>query len=224
MQLQLALDFFTVEGAKEVLRQVADFIDIAEVGTPFVVQDGMHAVRTIRREFSGLAVLADLKIMDAGAREAETAAAAGAAYVTVLGVAADATIRATVDAAHGAGAKVMVDLIEVPDVKRRAAEVDALGVDIVCAHTAFDLQAAGKNPLDELLLVQGAVKNAKTAVAGGITLETLPAILQAGPDIIIVGGGITGRPDVRAAAMEMRGMMDSRAPGPEKHETGRDGQ
>ena len=36
--------------------------------------------------------------------------------------------------------EVMVDLINTADPAARAAEVEALGVDIVCVHTAFDVQ------------------------------------------------------------------------------------
>lgn len=34
------------------------------------------------------------------------------------------------------------------------------------------------------------MKNAKTAVAGGIKLNTLPEVVQSQPDLVIVGGGL----------------------------------
>jgi 3-hexulose-6-phosphate synthase len=83
-----------------------------------------------------VAVLADLKIMDAGEHEAELAFSAGADIVTVLGVAHDETIQGVVRAARRAGGgtkEVMVDLINTVDPAARAAQVAELGVDIVYA-------------------------------------------------------------------------------------------
>jgi 3-hexulose-6-phosphate synthase len=48
------------------------------------------------------------------------------------------------------------------------------------------------------------VKNAKTAVAGGIKLNTLPEVVQSQPDLVIVGGGITSEKDKRNVAEEMK--------------------
>lgn len=207
MQLQLALDFITTEEAIDVLRKVGDGIDIVEVGTPFVIDEGIHAVREIRQAFPSLKILADLKIMDAGEHETTSAINAGADIVTVLGVASNATIRASLAAAKKVGKEIMVDLIDVPDIEKRAAELDALGVDYLCVHTAFDVQSTGKNPLMELQVVKKATKSAKTAVAGGIKLSTLGEIVAEKPAILIVGGGITGQADKRAAALEMKRVM-----------------
>ena len=49
-----------------------------------------------------------------------------------------------------------MDLINTADPAARAAEVEALGVDIVCVHTAFDVQHHS-DPLQELRAVRGAV-------------------------------------------------------------------
>ena len=51
------------------------------------------------------------------------------------------------------------------------------------------------------------MKNAKTAIAGGIKLDTLPEVIKAKPDLVVVGGGITGQKDKRAVAAEMKKMI-----------------
>ncbi|MDU2243320.1 MAG: 3-hexulose-6-phosphate synthase, partial [Paenibacillus sp.] len=51
------------------------------------------------------------------------------------------------------------------------------------------------------------VKNAKTAIAGGIKLSTLPEVIKAQPDLVIVGGWITGQEDKKAAAAEMQKLI-----------------
>jgi 3-hexulose-6-phosphate synthase len=208
MELQLALDFITLEGAMEVLREVSDVIDIVEVGTPFIVQDGVGAVKAIRRAFPHLKITADLKIMDAGEHETRSAIEAGANIITVLGVSDDATIRSAVAEAKKRGQKIMIDMIGVADIERRAKEIDVLAVDYICVHTAFDVQGTGKNPFDELQKVKNVVSNAKLAVAGGIKLGTIAAIVKEQPEIVIVGGAITGQPDRRKAAEDMKRIMN----------------
>ena len=207
MELLLALDFVTISEAKDILKEVGDGIDIVEVGTPFVIKEGIAAVREISEAFPKLKVLADLKIMDAGEYECKMAFLAGADYATVLGVADNATIKAAVAEANRHGKYIMIDMIGVPDMDRRAREIDELGVHFICVHTAFDIQATGADPLNELKIVRRAVKNAKTAVAGGIKVSTLAPIVLEQPAIVIVGGGITGQADKRAAALEMKRIM-----------------
>ncbi|WP_034299872.1 orotidine 5'-phosphate decarboxylase / HUMPS family protein, partial [Bacillus sp. 37MA] len=97
--------------------------------------------------------------------------------------------------------------INIKDLAKRAQEVDALGVDYICVHTGYDLQAAGETPFEQLNTIKSVVKNAKTAVAGGIKLETLPGVIAAQPDLVIVGGGITGADDKKAVAAEMQQLI-----------------
>jgi 3-hexulose-6-phosphate synthase len=207
MQLQLALDIISIDGAKEMLRDLADVIDIVEIGTPFIVQDGVGAVRAIRAEFPGLRILADLKIMDGGEYETRLAIGAGADIVTVLALSDDATIRAALAEARRSGAQILADMIGVTDIEGRSRELEALGVDYVCVHTATDVQATGRNPLGELKRVKKVLSKTRTAVAGGIKLATIAAIAREGPDIVIVGGGLTGQGERRKTALEMKRIM-----------------
>ncbi|WP_410512783.1 3-hexulose-6-phosphate synthase [Paenibacillus sp. BR2-3] len=207
MKLQLALDLVDIAGAKEVVAEVAEYIDVVEIGTPIVINEGLHAVKAIKDTFPSLTVLADLKIMDAGGYEVMKAVEAGADIVTVLGVSDDSTIKGAVEEAKKQNKEILVDLINVKDIKARAAEVDALGVDYICVHSGYDHQAEGKNSFDDLNAIKSVVKNAKTAIAGGIKLATLPEVIRANPDLVIVGGGITGEADMKAAAAEMKRLV-----------------
>ena len=101
----------------------------------------------------------------------------------------------------------MADMICVESMEKRTVQIDALGADYICAHTAFDVQGTGKAPLDELLKIQNNVKNAGAAVAGGITLSTIGLIASHKPAILIVGGGITGQPNPAAAAKRMNNII-----------------
>jgi 3-hexulose-6-phosphate synthase len=200
MKLQISLDMVTIDEAKKYLAEVDGIVDIGEAGTPLIIRDGLRAVREIKKSFPRLTLLADLKIMDAGEEEAGMVFAAGADIVTVLGAADDATVRGAIKAAKAFGKEVMVDLINVSDIAGRALEVERLGADYICVHTAFDLQSEAKKPLAELKIAGNVVKRAGIGVAGGIKLETLDEIAAEKPDIVIVGGGITQAADKRSAA------------------------
>ncbi|HWO95952.1 MAG TPA: 3-hexulose-6-phosphate synthase [Bacillus sp. (in: firmicutes)] len=207
MELQLALDLVNIPEGKKVVKEVEEHIDIVEIGTPVVINEGLRAVKEIKEAFPSLRVLADLKIMDAGAYEVMKAAEAGADIITVLGATDDATIKGAVEEAKKQGAQILVDMINVKDLEQRAKEVDALGVDYICVHTGYDLQAAGESPFEQLQIIKRVVKNAKTAVAGGIKLNTLPEVVQSQPDLVIVGGGITGQEDKKAVAAQMQKLI-----------------
>lgn len=208
MELQLALDLVNIPEAIELVKEVEDHIDIVEIGTPVVINEGLHAVKAVKKAFPNLKVLADLKIMDAAGYEVMKASEAGADIVTILGTAEDMSIKGAVEEAKKQGKKILVDMIAVKDLAGRAKEVDALAVDYICVHTGYDLQAVGKNSFEDLQTIKGVVKNAKTAIAGGIKLDTLPEVIKVQPDLVIVGGGITGQTDKKAVAAKMQQMIN----------------
>jgi 3-hexulose-6-phosphate synthase len=211
MELQLALDLVNIEEAKKVVSEVQEHIDIVEIGTPVVINEGLRAVKEIKEAFPSLTVLADLKVMDAGGYEVMKASEAGAGIVTILGATDDATIKGAVEEGKKQGTKILVDMINVKNIEQRAKEVDELGVDYICVHTGYDLQAAGENSFEQLRKIKRVVKYAKTAVAGGIKLETLPEVISAQPDLVIVGGGITGQEDKKGVAAQMQKLVKQKA-------------
>ena len=208
MKLQLALDTFSIQQSLNILEELADVVDIVEIGTPMIVRDGVHAVKAVKTAFPKLSVLADVKIMDGGKQEAESAFEAGADIVTVLAVAEDQTIKNVVESGKQYGRQVMADMIAVRDFAARANVLDTFGLDYMCVHTAFDIQHTGQSPLYELKRLKETVKHTKTAVAGGIKPETLSEIVEQKPDIVIVGGEIASSNDKRAIAVAMKNTMN----------------
>jgi 3-hexulose-6-phosphate synthase len=71
-------------------------------------------------------------------------------------------------------------------------------------HTAFDVQKTGKDPLDDLKVVNKVLKNAKSAVAGGVKLNTIDAIVEEGCEIVVVGGFICNAEDRAAVSKELK--------------------
>ena len=203
MKLQLALDG-PLEDSLAVLRATQEYVDLAEIGTPLVLREGVRAIQRLRAEFPALPLLADFKIMDAGGEEARIAFAAGADVVTVLGVAADETIAAAAMAARDCGGKLMVDLMAVPQPLQRVHELMALGCDQFCVHRAHD---ASGDPVASLRALREALPDLRLAVAGGISVETIDALAALRPDTVIVGGAITRAAQPAAAARRLKERM-----------------
>jgi len=195
MKLQLAIDELNLQQALQAVEKLADYIDIIEVGTPFLIDAGREAVKQLKARFPDKDVLCDAKIMDAGAYEARLAYDAGADYVTVLAVTDDLTIKGCVDQARKQGRKVLVDMICVEDFSSRVPILEALGVDVIAVHTGADQQASGRTPLQDLAELRRHVKTAQVAVAGGISSATIDSYLALRPDIVIVGSGILNASD-----------------------------
>ncbi len=202
-KLQVALDDITLERACELLEKICGSVDIVEIGTPFLMEYGMEAVRKIKKSFPSMEILCDSKIMDAGGYEAKIAYAAGADYVTVLAVTDDLTIADVVKTARKEGKKVMADMICVTDLKARAERLEALGVDVIAVHTGVDQQAAGRTPLDDLIELRSCIKHTTLAVAGGIDSTTVNQYMKYQPEIVIVGSGIVHAKDPQSAVREL---------------------
>ncbi|MBW2193895.1 MAG: orotidine 5'-phosphate decarboxylase, partial [Deltaproteobacteria bacterium] len=173
-----------------------------------IKSEGLHAVRELRRLFPDTTIVADMKIMDTGRVEVETAAKAGANVVDVLGAASDATIRECIQAGKNYGARIVVDMIAVDDVVSRARFAEDSGADYVTVHCSVDEQMEGKDPFDTLKQVTEAL-SIPVGVAGGINSETAASAVEAGAGIVIVGGAITKALDPEQAARDIRKGLDT---------------
>ncbi|MBU4457525.1 MAG: DUF561 domain-containing protein [Candidatus Omnitrophica bacterium] len=202
--LQVALDFVNLSRAVRCAKEaVQGGVDWIEAGTPLIKSEGLNAVRELRKKFPKKTIVADMKIMDAGRVEVEIAAKAGANVVCVLGAASNSTIKECVEAAHNYGAKIQADLIAVKDVKKRAKEVEKLGVDFIGIHCAIDDQMRAKNPFAEVKEISKLVRT-PIAAAGGINSETAPDAIKSGASIVIVGGAINKAKDAKKAASDIK--------------------
>ena len=93
MKLQVAFDLQSSDEVLNFLEKNGDLIDIVEIGTPLIMEEGLKSVLKIKKKFPKQTVLADLKIMDAGLLEAQIGFDAGADIVTVLGLASKKTLN-----------------------------------------------------------------------------------------------------------------------------------
>jgi len=200
MKLQLALDTLSLSESLSLVRDIEPYIDVVEIGTPFLLENGMEAVRIMKEAFPSLEILADTKIMDAGELETRLACEAGSDYVTVLGVTDYLTIEACHATVQRYGATVVVDMICVPDLKTRIQQLETFSGIALAVHTGVDQQKAGRTPLDDLVLMRKHSHHAKIFVAGGINSSTVEKYLPYAPDVLIVGGGICSAADPVAEA------------------------
>jgi 3-hexulose-6-phosphate synthase/6-phospho-3-hexuloisomerase len=207
--LQLALDFVDLERAlKNAQAGVTGGADWLEAGTPLIKSEGLQAIRKLRGLFPSATIVGDMKVMDAGRTEVESAAKAGANIVDVLGAASDATIRECIEAGRNYGAKIVVDMIAVEDPVSRAKAVEEMGADFVTIHCAIDEQMEGKDPFETLRKVAETV-TIPVGVAGGINSETAARAVEAGASIVIVGGAITKALEPEEATREIRRGIDT---------------
>lgn len=207
--LQVALDLLDLKRAIQIAREsVLGGADWIEAGTPLIKSEGMEAVRSLRKEFPGHQIIADMKVADTGALEVEMAAKAGASVVCILADSDDAVIAEAVRTASVFGVRLMADLINVGDPVTRTKELEAMGVHIVNAHVGIDQQMIGKSSLGILSSIREAVA-IPIAVAGGLDAKTAPVAVSNGADIVIVGGSITRSADVEASTREIRHAIDN---------------
>jgi len=206
--LQVALDFTSLNRAIEVLSRISDLdIGIVEVGTPLIKSEGARSISRVRELAGGKPVLADTKTVDVGALEAEIAIRAGADFLTAIASADDAVIESAARAAWELGGDLVVDFIGFRgDVLSRARELSEVGISSVNIHVGIDVQRSlGLTATDMRILVKrlsAELSGLVISVSGGIKPEDIPQLIDAGAQIVVVGGAITRSPDPREAAVK----------------------
>ena len=207
--LQVALDILELKRALQIAQESIDGgSDWIEVGTPLIKSEGMQAIRSMRDRFPDTTIVADMKVADTGTLEVEMAAKAGANIVCVLAGADNSVIEEAVRASRLYGIRIMADLINVKDPVSRACDLEAMGVDILCAHVGIDQQMMGKSSLELLKSLSDQV-HIPLAVAGGIDAASAGEAVCSGADIVIVGGWIARSADVTGSTKKIRSAMDN---------------
>lgn len=196
--VQISLDLTNIDEALETAALAMQAgVDWLEAGTPLILAEGLHGVRSLREAFPDVPIVADLKTMDGGYLEAEMMAKAGATHVVVMARAHAETIKCVVQAGADFGCKVMGDNLGCPDMVEGARFLEDHGCDYVIHHIGYDerrgIAAAGKrmpNPLDDLREVVNAVSVPVQAV-GGLTLEQAVQCPQFGAPLVVLGAPLT---------------------------------
>lgn len=186
-----------------VIAQMRGVADILEIGTPLLKRFGVGAIATARELCPDTPILADTKTVDAGDLEAEMVLGAGARLMTVLSSTSAATHAAVGRTAARFGALVVVDTIT----ESGKPELLPAGVMFpetfayVGLHSPTDARLAGDRSTAHIDAVSDMRRRGfRVALAGGLGPQTLEAILEAEPEIVVVGSAITGADDPRGVA------------------------
>ncbi len=207
MKLQIAMDVATIGDALALSGLVAEYVDIIELGTALIKNEGVAAISALKVSYPDKTIFADMKTIDAGELEADVAFGAGADLVTVLSAADDDTIRGAVASARRHGKGVVADMIAVRDRVTRAREVATMGVEFSEFHAGLDEQARPGSSI-RTVIDEGRRSLMPFSVAGGVTCDSILDVWAAGALVAVVGDAIHGAADPRAVARAFRAALE----------------
>jgi 3-hexulose-6-phosphate synthase len=198
--VQVAIDVLTIPDALRIAEAaVRAGVDWLEVGTPLVTFSGVAAIGALAREFPGVPVLADYKMMDGVRKYVAETANQGGRIATICAVASDASIREAVRAAQEVGVTLITDLYASPDVAGRAAQMEEMGVDSVYVHWGSDQRNESPNhdPLTDLPAV---VERVSLPVGvGTFSVEDGVRAIRLGAGIVVIGHPLIQAPNLEDA-------------------------
>ena len=218
-RLQLVFDHGKRHELIRSANEMADHVDIIEIGYPELVTFGLDIVKEIHDAHPNVDLCVDAKVFHGGTGVTRRCFEAGAKIVTVLAGAPNPVIQQMVRHAREYDGKIMCDMDGIRRPGKRTAEVDGLGVDYVSIASGYlmeheyDLHKRDHGSIFMLrpLEMAGAVKrnliHAGLAIGTGINSSNIDAVMKLDPSIVMVGRGIYQGDDPtsdRAAPLEVK--------------------
>ena len=201
--VQAAIDVLTIDEALRIAEAaVKAGVDWLEAGTPLITFEGVKAIGALAREFPGVPVLADYKMMDGVRKYVLETANQGGRVCTICGVASDASIREAARAAVDSGVTLMVDLYAAPDIALRAQQVIEMGADAVYVHWGADQRT--EYPQNDSVADLDAVVAAVSVPVGAATWSVQDAVRARarGASVFVIGMPLIKAADPEAALRE----------------------
>ncbi len=191
-KLQLALDVASTSEAIRIAAASIGSVDIVEAGTVLVLNEGLGAVRELRKAFPNHPLVADIRIGRAGAKFAAMAFDSGASIVTVLGECPTSVVEGAVSSAQEYGGSVEVELPERWTQEDVTAWADA-GVSTLIAHRSGRFSAAQDHDIRSVLrrLEECDLGGMEVTLAGGFSLGDSAHFKGLRYDIVAVGSAIS---------------------------------
>lgn len=193
MKFQVSFDLIDLHTSLDIAENIADYVDIFEVGTFLIYKHGIKAIEEFRNRFASKKIFADTKIVDRGNEVVTLFVNAGADWITVMAGTGKNVIHTACTTAHEFGKKVMLDLLDASSVGQSALEAKTLGVDALLFHQAYDAKET-MTILDKWDMVKGN-SELPIFVAAKINRDSIEDIIQLQPDGIIIGRSITQAPE-----------------------------
>ena len=201
-ELQLTFDHGKRHELIRSANEMADHVDIIEIGYPELITFGLDLVKEIHDAHPNVKLCVDAKVFHGGSGVTRRCFEAGASIVTVLAYAPNEVISQMVHHAHEYNGAIMCDLDGVRNLGKRTAEVDRLGVTYCDVSTGYlmeheyDLMKPQKRsifqmrPLERATAVKRNIIHSGLALGTGINEENLDEVLKFNPDIVMIGRAI----------------------------------
>ena len=201
-ELQLTFDHGKRHELIRSANEMADHVDIIEIGYPELITFGLDLVKEIHDAHPNVKLCVDAKVFHGGSGVTRRCFEAGASIVTVLAYAPNEVISQMVHHAHEYNGAIMCDLDGVRNLGKRTAEVDRLGVTYCHVSTGYlmeheyDLMKPQKRsifqmrPLERATAVKRNIIHSGLALGTGINEENLDEVLKFNPDIVMIGRAI----------------------------------
>lgn len=207
---QVALDLWSGDEALGLVRRLLPYVDIVEVGTPLLLACGLPFVGRLREEIREKLLFVDAKIVDAGEEEAEVIFAWGGDMVSVLGGASPVTLEGVRKAAERYGKKWVVDTIDLIPTSQNLTLLEALRPDFLALHMPHDVVAQDHRIWENVPFPFEFLRKMPLLVAGGLTVDALPLVLEVfHPRIVVIGSAITKDPFPEKVAENVRRVLDA---------------
>lgn len=219
-ELQLVFDHGKRHELIRSADEMADYVDIIEIGYPELVTFGLDVVKEIHDAHPNVKICVDAKVFHGGSGVTRRCFEAGASIVTVLASAPNPVIQQMVRHAREYDGAIMCDMDGIKRIGRRTAEVDALGVRYASVASGYlmeheyDLHKRDHGSIFQVrpLELAGAVKrnliHAGLAIGTGINASNIADVMRLKPKIVMVGRGIYQNFDDpttdRAVSMDVR--------------------
>jgi len=189
MKLQVAIDRVSLEKAETLIGIFNGLADVIEVGTSLVKDYGLLKLKELTSKKMESQILGDIKTSDEGAYEFKQGFRQGFDILTVMGSASLETIEKCYEVSEESNGTMMIDLLECSDDKIK--EISNFKNAIYCIHASIDREKLinpGKTVKD---FKEKFPEVNRIAVAGGITLESIPELNKHNIELVIVGSAIT---------------------------------
>jgi 3-hexulose-6-phosphate synthase len=206
MKLQVAIDRVSLEKAENLIGILGGLADIIEVGTSLVKDYGLLKLKELTNKKMTSQILGDIKTSDEGAYEFKQGFRQGFDILTVMGSASLETIEKCYEVSEESNGTMMIDLLECSDDKIK--EISNFKNVIYCIHASIDREKL-KNPGKTIETFKAKFPEInRIAVAGGITLDSIPELNKYNIELVIVGSAITGTDNPIETAKQFKEVIE----------------
>ncbi|MBC7217672.1 MAG: orotidine 5'-phosphate decarboxylase [Candidatus Caldatribacterium sp.] len=207
---QVALDLWEREKALTLAQRLLPYVDILEVGTPLLLSCGLFFVESLRKVAGKKLIFVDAKIVDAGEEEARAVFERGGDIVSVLGGASRTTLEGVKRAAQAFGKRWAVDTIDLLPNALNVPLLEELKPDFLGLHVPHDVVFGDPKAWERVTFPLSFLRKFPLLVAGGITPEVLPLLLETfRPEVVVVGSAVTKSPFPEKVAERVRRILDA---------------